>query len=31
MAAALLGKAPGEAVSVALPRGERKLTVVSVS
>jgi len=31
MAAALLGKAPGEGVSVSLPRGERKLTVVSVS
>ncbi len=31
MAAALLGSAPGATVSVSLPRGERKLTVVSVS
>jgi transcription elongation factor GreA len=31
MAAALLGSAPGAKVSVSLPRGERRLTVVSVS
>jgi transcription elongation factor GreA len=31
LAAALLGSAPGERVSVSLPRGERSLTVVSVS
>jgi transcription elongation factor GreA len=30
LAAALLGRAPGEQVSVALPRGQRQLTVVSV-
>jgi transcription elongation factor GreA len=31
LAAALLGSTPGESVSVSLPRGERSLTVVSVS
>jgi transcription elongation factor GreA len=31
MAVALLGKTSGETVSVALPRGERTLTVVSIS
>src|SRR5262249_36621138 len=31
LAAALLGSSPGESVSVSLPRGERSLTVVSVS
>jgi transcription elongation factor GreA len=31
VAAALLGRAAGEAVSVSLPRGERTLTVLSVS
>jgi len=31
VAAALLGRAPGETASVLLPRGTRKLTVVSVN
>jgi transcription elongation factor GreA len=31
VAAALLGRAPGEEISVSLPRGERTLTVLSVS
>jgi transcription elongation factor GreA len=31
LAAALLGRTPGERVSVSLPRGERQLTVVSVA
>jgi transcription elongation factor GreA len=31
LAAALLGRAAGERISVALPRGERQLTVISVA
>ena len=31
MAAALLGRAPGEQASVSLPRGTRMLTVLSVN
>ncbi len=30
VAVALLGRAPGEEISVSLPRGKRKLTVVSI-
>jgi transcription elongation factor GreA len=31
MASALMGRSPGEQTSVMLPRGERRLTIVSVS
>ncbi|HMD56406.1 MAG TPA: transcription elongation factor GreA [Solirubrobacteraceae bacterium] len=31
LAVALLGRAPGDLVSVSLPRGERQLTVVSIT